>query len=77
MKESCMYENMLIISKNVFWKRKTIILCEVYVISGWGIWTFYLIKKNSNLESSTTYLFGVDMIKIANSKLITKTYFIW
>ena len=40
-----------------------------------GIETFYLIKNNSNLGSSTIYLFGVEMIDIANSKLILKKYF--
>ena len=28
--------------------------------------TFYLIKNNSNLGSGAIYLFGVDMIGIAN-----------
>ena len=73
MKALSMYENKLIISKSVFWQR--IILCKIYAISGWGIETFYLIKNNSNLGSFTIYLFSVDMIEIANSKLIMKTYF--
>ena len=32
-------------------------------------------QKNSNLGSSRIYLLGVDMIKIADSKLSIKTYF--
>ena len=32
--------------------------------------------KNANLGTSTLYVLGVDMIEIANSKLIIKTYFI-
>ena len=51
-----------------------IILCKLYAISG-GIETFYIITKNTNLGSSTIYLVVVDMIEIANLKLIIKTYF--
>ena len=32
-------------------------------------------QKISNFGSFTIYLLGVDMIEIANSKLIIKTYF--
>ena len=46
-------------------------------ISGCGIKTFYIITKNVNLWSLTMYLLGVDMIEIANSKLIMKNVFLY
>ena len=55
-----------------------IILCKIYTISGWGIETFYLIRKKNPVKDHTVYtvyLLGVDIIEIANSKLILKTYF--
>ena len=44
-------------------------------MSGWGIETFYPVTKNTNLESSTIHLIGVDMIEIENSILIIEKYF--
>ena len=44
-------------------------------VSGWGIETFYLERKNTNLRLSTIHLVDVDMIEIANSILIIETYF--
>ena len=44
-------------------------------ISEWGIETFYLATKNTNLGSSTIHLVGVNIIEVANSILIIETYF--
>ena len=52
-----------------------IILCKINAISGWGIETFYLVTRNTNLGLSAIHLVGVDMIEIANSILIKETYF--
>ena len=50
-------------------------LRKIDAISGWGIETFYLVRKNTNLESSTIHLVGVDTIEIVNSILIIEKYF--
>ena len=52
-----------------------IILCKINTISGWGLETFYLDTKNSNLGLSAIHLVGRDMIEITNSILIIETYF--
>ena len=49
-------------------------ICKINAISGWGIETFYLVTKNTNLGSSI-HLLGVDFIEIENSILIIETYF--
>ena len=50
---------------------ESIILCKINAISIWCIETFYLVTKNTNLESSTIHLVGVNIIEINYNYYIT------